>query len=70
MHIALLVLLAIPAALFLYVFYMFVINIYVNAWKFKKMDPNLKTYIMPFFGVQGVQKEEIAKYGDSHHFAK
>lgn len=70
MHPALLLLIAIPVALLLYVFYMFVINIYINAAKFKKMDPNLKTFVLPFFGVQGVQKEELAKFGDSHHFAK
>jgi len=34
------------------------------------MDPSLKTYIAPFSGMLGVQKENIAKYGDSQRFMK
>lgn len=66
----LLILLAIPTALVFYVFYMFFIKIYIDARKFKKMDPNLKTFISPFSGIQGVQRHNIEKYGDSHRFAK
>jgi hypothetical protein len=65
-----LLLLAIPVALILYIFYMFFIKIYIDASRIKKMDPNLKTFISPFSGIQGVQKYNIEKYGDSHRFAK
>ena len=63
-------LIALPVALVLYVIYMFFIKIYIDAAKFRKMDPNLKTFISPFSGIQGVQKNELEKFGDSHHFAK
>lgn len=55
----LLILAAIPLALILYVIYMFVIKIYLDAAKFKKMDPTLKTFMAPFSGIQGVQKFNI-----------
>ena len=42
-----------------YMFYMFVIKIYLDAYKFKRMDPNLKVLIAPFTGLQGVQKYNI-----------
>lgn len=61
---------AVPVALLLYVVYMFIIKIYIDAAKFRKMDPSLKTFIAPFTGIQGVQKHNIEKYGDSHRFAK
>lgn len=67
---ALLYLLLIPLALILYVFYMFFIKIYIDAARFRKMDPNLKTFIAPFSGIQGVQKINLEKYGDSHHYVK
>jgi hypothetical protein len=56
-----LVLLAIgiPIALVLYIFYMFFIKIYIDAARFRKMDPNLKTFIAPFSGIQGVQKNMV-----------
>jgi hypothetical protein len=56
--------------LLLYLVYQFFIKIYLAAWRFKRMDPTLKTYIAPFFGMLGVQKENIAKYGDSQRFMK
>ena len=49
-------LLGIPLLVFLYLFYEFIIKIYLNGWKFKKMDPSLKTYIAPFFGMLGIQQ--------------
>jgi hypothetical protein len=63
-------LLGIPLLVFLYLFYEFIIKIYLNGWKFKKMDPSLKTYIAPFFGMLGIQQESIKKYGDSQKFMK
>ena len=65
-----LILLSLPVMLLLYIFYMFFVKIYIDAAKFRKMDPNLKTFISPFSGIQGVQKFNLEKYGDSHHFAK
>ncbi len=65
-----LILILLPVALILYVFYMFFVKIYIDAARFRKMDPNLKTFIAPFSGIQGVQKFNIEKYGDSHRFAK
>lgn len=62
--------LLIPVAILLYVFYMFFIKIYIDAARFRKMDPNLKTFIAPFSGIQGVQKINLEKYGDSHHYVK
>lgn len=70
MSFILIMILGIPIALVLYVFYMFFIKIYVDAARFRKMDPNLKTFISPFSGIQGVQKFNIEKFGDSHKFAK
>lgn len=59
-----------PLLLVLYLFYHLVIKIYIAAWKFKRMDPGLITYIAPFSGMLGVQQENIKKYGDSQHFMK
>jgi hypothetical protein len=70
MGIVALVLIALPVLLLLYVIYMFFIKIYIDAARFRKMDPNLKTFIAPFSGIQGVQKFNLEKYGDSHRFAK
>lgn len=70
MGIVTLVLIALPVLLLLYVIYMFFIKIYIDAARFRKMDPNLKTFIAPFSGIQGVQKFNLDKYGDSHRFAK
>jgi len=58
------------ALLALFLFYHIILKIYLAAWSFKRMDPTLKTYIAPFFGMLGVQKEHIAKYGDSQRFMK
>lgn len=49
---------------------MFFIKIYIDAARFRKMDPNIKTFTSPFSGVMGVQRANIQKYGDSHWFAK
>lgn len=65
-----LILILLPVVIILYVFYMFFVKIYIDAARFRKMDPNLKTFIAPFSGIQGVQKFNIEKYGDSHRFAK
>ena len=56
--------------LVLYVVYHFLIKIYFLSSKFQKMDPNLKVFIAPFFGLVGIQKQNIEKYGDSHRFVK
>lgn len=40
----------------LYIFYMFIIKIHIEAARFKKMDPKLKVFVAPFSGLQGVQK--------------
>jgi cytochrome P450 len=63
-------LLLVPLAVFAYLLYHLVIKIYLAAWKFKKMDPSLITYIAPFSGMLGVQQENIRKYGDSQRFMK
>ena len=59
-----------PLLLLLYVLYHFFIKIYIAAWKFKAMDKDLKVYVAPFFGMLGIQKENIRKYGDSQRFMK
>lgn len=66
----LLIALLVPVSVLLYAFFMFFIKIYIDAARFRKMDPSLKTFISPFSGIQGVQKRNLEKYGDSHHFAK
>ena len=60
----------IPITLLLYIVYMFFIKIYIDAARFKKMDPELKTFIAPFSGLLKVQKNNVEKYGDSHKFIK
>jgi hypothetical protein len=42
-----------------YVVYQLFIKIYLDAAKFKKMDPNLKVFIAPFSGLLGVQKKNV-----------
>lgn len=59
-----------PLLLVLYLLYHMVIKIYFVAWKFKKMDPDIKCYIAPFSGMLGIQQENIKKYGDSQRFMK
>lgn len=49
-------LLGVPILVIIYLFYEFIIKIYLASWKFKKMDPSLKTYIAPFFGMLGIQQ--------------
>lgn len=53
-----------------YTLYMFLVRIYTEAARFKKMDPSLKLFIAPFSGLQGVQKQNLEKYGDTHYFTK
>jgi len=43
--------------IFLFLFYHIVVKIYLAAWRFNQMDPSLKTFITPFFGLQRVFKE-------------
>lgn len=54
----------------LYVVYMFLIKIYIDARRFQKMDPNLKLFVAPFSGLQGVQQKNLQQYGDTHYFTK
>lgn len=60
----------VPVCFVAYVIYMFLIKIYIDAARFKRMDPGLKTFIAPFSGMLKVQKQNIEKYGDSHRFIK
>lgn len=48
--------LVVPAALILYIVYQFLIKIYIDAAKFKKMDPDLKLFVSPFTGLLGLQR--------------
>jgi len=59
MNLVLAIALALPLLLILYVVYMFFIKIYIDAARFRKMDPTLQTFISPFSGIQGVQKYNI-----------
>lgn len=34
------------------------------------MDSTLKVFVAPFYGLLGLQKQNIEKYGDSHKFIK
>lgn len=43
-------------SIFAYFIYHFFIRIYLEAARFKKMDPTLKIYITPFSGLAGLQK--------------
>ena len=58
------------ASILAYTLYMFLVRIYIEASRFKKMDPNLKLFIAPFSGLQGVQQQNLQKYGDTHYFTK
>lgn len=49
----------VPIIIILYIVYMFFIKIYIDAAKFRKMDPTLKTFNAPFSGLLGVQKYNI-----------
>lgn len=53
-----------------FIFYKFFIALYLEVRKYKAMDPTLKVFIRPIFGLQKVQQECTEKYGDSHHFVK
>ena len=50
--------------------YQFLVKIYIDGYRFKRMDPRLKVFIAPFSGLIGIQKKCVEKYGDSHHFIK
>lgn len=63
-------LLALPALLFLYLFYRFFIHIYIEAWRYKRMDPTLKVFVSPLAGLLSVQKKCLERYGDSHQFVR
>lgn len=63
-------LIALPVLLILYVVYQFFIKIYIDAWRFQKMDPTLRVFVAPFSGLLGLQKQNVEKYGDSHKFIK
>lgn len=66
----LVVVLAAPISLLAYIVYMFFIKIYLDARRFRRMDPAIKEYIAPFSGLQGVHQENIRKYGDAHRYTK
>ena len=70
MNIIILVPLAIILSFFLYIAYQFLVKIYIDANRFKKMDSTLQVFVAPFSGLIGIQKECVKKYGDSHHFIK
>lgn len=59
MSLPIVLILMLPVGLLVYVVYMFFIKIYIDAARFRKMDPSLKTFISPFSGIQGVQKYNI-----------
>jgi hypothetical protein len=59
-----------PILVILYLFYQFFIKIYLEAWRFQKMDSTLKVFVSPFTGLLGVLKENIVKYGDCNRYVK
>jgi cytochrome P450 len=63
-------LLAFPVAIIFWLIYRFFIKIYLDAYRYKKMDPNLKVFTYPIAGLPRVQKQCLEKYGDSHWFVK
>ena len=63
-------LLIILSAIFAYIIYQLFIKIYIELWKFKKMDPSLKSIVSPLLGLVGQQEKSFKKYGDSFHYAK
>lgn len=63
-------LLVVPAGIVLYFIYQFFIKIYLEANRFKKMDPNIKILTKPIFGLLGIQQKNFEKYGDSLHYVK
>ena len=46
----------IVVAVVLYIAYQFLIKIYIDGARFKKMDANLKVFIAPFSGLMGLQQ--------------
>ena len=56
--------------LILYILYHFVIKIYIDANRFKKMDSETKIFVSPFFGLLGLQKKCLDQYGDSLKYVK
>ena len=53
-----------------FLIYKFFISLYLQVRRYKAMDPTLKVFVRPIFGLQKVQQECTEKYGDSHHFVK
>lgn len=62
--------LALPAALILWLVYRFLIKIYLDAYRYKQMDPTLRVYTYPIAGLPRVQRQCLQKHGDSHWFVK
>jgi len=50
------IILSLPILLLIYIVYQLFIRIYIDAYRFQKMDPNLTLFIAPFFGLLGKQK--------------
>jgi|JI6StandDraft_1071083.scaffolds.fasta_scaffold57022_5 cytochrome P450 len=62
--------LLLPAAVLIWLFYRFFIRIYLEAARYKKMDPTLKVFVSPMSGLLKVQRQCLEKHGDSHWFVK
>jgi len=39
-----------------YLVYEVILKVYVYWWKFKKMDPSLRSYVFPVFGMAFIQR--------------
>ena len=63
-------LLIILSSIIAYIIYQLFIKIYIELWKFRKMDPSLKFIVSPLLGLVGQQEKSFKKYGDSFHYAK
>jgi hypothetical protein len=48
--------LLLPVVGLLWLFYRFFIKIYIDAWRYKQMDPTLKVFVSPMAGLPQVQK--------------
>lgn len=53
-----------------YIIYQLFIKIYIELWKFRKMDPSIKSIVSPLLGLVGQQEKSFKNYGDSFHYAK
>ena len=63
-------LLILLSSIIAYIIYQLFIKIYIELWKFRKMDPSLKSIVSPLLGLVGQQEKSFKKYGDSFHYAK